>query len=114
MPTHRCEPSDYDAFAPPSDNALYTLNKYKSDPNRNLYCLDWDELSDDLEIFGNWRDPSMYQRIEFMLTPCNYVHTLNDYEGDTVTEQCNTNLTAQEEYLGNMLIVIYSSDQYFN
>ena len=67
-----------------------------------------------MKIFGNWRDPSKYQRLEFILTPCNYIYTLNGYDQDTVTDECIEDLEQQEEYLGNMQIVIFMSDQFFN
>ena len=114
FPYRKCQPSDYDDFSPPSETALYTLNKYKTDPNKNLFCLDWDELGEDVKIFGNWRDPSKYQRLEFMLTPCNYLHTKNGWEGDSIHESCIHDLKQQEDYLGNLMVVIFTSDAYFN
>ena len=64
------------------------LEKYKTDPLKNLYCIDWDELGDDIEIFGTWRDETKYQRIEFLLTPCNYIHTQQGWDGDFMHEEC--------------------------
>ena len=64
------------------------FENYKNDPNRNLFCIDWDELGDELEIYGNWRDASKYQRIEFVLTPCNYVHKELGWDGDFVPNGC--------------------------
>lgn len=64
------------------------FNKYKTDPNRNLLCIDWDEIGDDIEIYGNWRDASKYQRLEFVLTPCNYVHKKLGWDGDFVPDGC--------------------------
>ena len=66
-----------------------------------------------VDIYGNWRDPSKYQRIEFILTPCNYKHTRNGFN-DTVHESCIGDLEAQKDYLGNMQLVIYMSDFYFD
>ena len=89
-------------MAPPADNAVYALNRYKTDPNRNLFCLDWDESQDDLELYGYWTDRSKFQRFEFSMNPCNYLHVKNGWDGDTVHPDCVEDLQKQEEYLGNM------------
>ena len=44
-----------------------------------------------------------HQRLEVIITPCNYVHTeVSDY-GDTVPDDCETDLEKQFEYLGTSL-----------
>ena len=88
IPHRRCEPEDYDRFAPPADESLALFEKYKQDANRNLFCIDWDELGDELDIYGNWQDASKYQRLEFVLTPCNYVHKKHGWDGDFVPNGC--------------------------
>ena len=60
LPHRRCEPADFDKFYPPVEEAVQMLEWYKTDPNRNLFCIDWDELGDSVEIFGNWQDESKY------------------------------------------------------
>ena len=60
LPHRRCEPTDFDKFDPPAEEAVKMLEWYKTDPNRNLLCIDWDELGDNIEIFGNWQDESKY------------------------------------------------------
>ena len=93
LPFHRCRPEEYDDFATPSESAVYTLNKYKMDADRDLLCLDWDDLRDELEVWGYWTDNSSYQRIEFILAPCNYIHDKNGWQGDTIHEDCIADLT---------------------
>ena len=48
---HLCEPKDFEQFRSPhiSSQALY--NKYFNG-ERHLYCLDWDEVKDELSIWG--------------------------------------------------------------
>ena len=88
------------------------FEKYKTDPNRNLFCIDWDELGDDIEIYGNWRDASKYQRLEFLLTPCNYVHKKLGWDGDFVPDGCIEDLQQQKEYLTeSSRLVIFMSNQ---
>ena len=88
IPHRRCEPEDYDKFLPPMEEAIEMLEWYKTDPTRNLLCIDWDELGDDIDIWGNWQDETKYQRFEFLVTPCNYVHTALGYDGDSIDENC--------------------------
>ena len=43
-------------------------------PSKRLYCLNWDQLKEDeLSVYGVENDDN-YQRFEFILVPCNYVH----------------------------------------
>ena len=55
---HKCTAADLDEFAPPSNDSAALLEAYKTDPDRNLFCLDWDELGDDLAIWGVQDDAS--------------------------------------------------------
>ena len=88
LPHRRCKPEDYDHFYPPMEEASAMVETYKTDPTRNLWCIDWEELGDDIEVFGNWQDESKYQRIEFVVAPCNYVHTALGWDGDYIPEGC--------------------------
>ena len=54
-----------------------------------------------------------YQRWEFVLLPCNYVHKEFGDVGDTVHDECNSNHKEQMAYLGNMKVVVYVSDSNF-
>ena len=88
MSYRKCEPSDYDKLAPPADEAIDMLELYKTDPSRNLFCIDWDEHGDDLDIYGNWQDESKYQRVEFVLVPCNYLHNNLGWTDDFIPDGC--------------------------
>ena len=39
---HKCTAKDFDEFAPPAPESEDLLQTYITDPNRNIYCLDWD------------------------------------------------------------------------
>ena len=51
------------------------MEMYKNTETRHLYCIDWDEYSDQLAVWGNEADDYTYQRFEWVLVPCNYRHT---------------------------------------
>ena len=46
------------------------MREIRINEDRHLYCIDWTE---DLYILGDEQAPD-YQRIEFIVTPCNYIH----------------------------------------
>ena len=49
-------------------------------------CIDWD-VEHPYLIYGHEYDNN-HQRLEAILTPCNYVHDkINDY-GDSIPDQC--------------------------
>ena len=52
--------------------------------------------------------------LEFLIVPCNYVHTEFGDIGDTISAECIANHTAQMTYLGNMRLVVYMNEQIFN
>ena len=90
------------------------LEVYKSSPTRNLYCLDWDKFGDELAIWGVEDDEISYQRFEFVVVPCNYVHTEFGDIGDSVSSECIPDRDQQMEYLGNFKFVVLSTIQFFD
>ena len=60
IPHRRCRPDDFDHFAPVMAEAEGLLKQYKESPNRNLLCLDWDQVGDDLAIWGSTNDETSY------------------------------------------------------
>ena len=49
---HNCTAEDLEQFAPPIIDSELLLNKIIDDPDRNLYCFDWEELKDEMVIYG--------------------------------------------------------------
>ena len=83
---HKCTPAELDLFGEPSRESIAPLNNFKAGDKRYLYCLDWDNLQDgELSVWGVTNDDN-YQRWEFVLLPCNYVHAEFGETGDTVHE----------------------------
>ena len=68
---HRCTEEDYSKFNPVNPQSQFLFEEIKKGEKRGFYCIDWED--DDLYIFGDEYDKE-YQRIEFLLTPCNYIH----------------------------------------
>ena len=88
------------------------LNKIINDPDRNLYCFDWEELKDEMVIYGV-SSYTEFQYIDFALVPCQYNHTINGWMGDTIHPDCVWDRQAQMDYLGNMRALVYMTEQIF-
>ena len=98
IPYHKCTSRDFEMFPMPSSDSKALYDVYK-EGKRSLFCLDWDANGDDLTIWGEEHDLITYQRFEFNLVPCNYVHPNTD---DIRAEECIEDRLAQENYLRNM------------
>ena len=112
IPHRRCRAEDFDLFAPSGPSSLGLLKMYK-EGERNLYCLDWDLVGDDVVIRGDPNDEISYQRLEYLLTPCNYLHAEFGPTNDTIPKACNSSRQAQMDYLGNMRMVVFTDEQLF-
>ena len=110
---HVCTAEELDMFGEPAGDSVLPLEKYKGSGKQFLFCLDWDNIEiGDIAVWGVSNDDN-YQRWEFVLLPCNYVHKEFGDGNDTVHEQCNSNHDDQMAYLGNMNVVMYVSDANF-
>ena len=75
-----------------------------------FYCIDWDD-SVPYEIFGREKD-SDYQRLEAILTPCNYIHDYISQFGDSISPECKIDREKQFEYLDIIqLVVLYNYER---
>ena len=83
-------------------------------PGRGLYCFDWDKLGEDLNIWGNTGSDASYQRVEFILSPSNYVHKQIVDHGDSIHPECIADRKKQEDYLGTLKIDVLMDEQVFN
>ena len=61
---------------------------YKTSKTRHLYCLDWEKFGDELGIWGTENDEIVYQRFEYVLLPCNYVHAEFGPTDDYIKDEC--------------------------
>ena len=58
------------------------LKALREDPERGMYCIDWVD-DDPIEVFGYEFDDN-YTAIDVILVPCNYLHTMNGHQGDSI------------------------------
>ena len=98
----------------PDTDSAALLEKYRTDPDKYLYCIDWKKVGDKITIWGSQANQENYQRLEFVLVPCNYVHSYYGYEGDFIADGCIADLTKQVEYLNNMRMLVYTEEKQFN
>ena len=83
---HNCTDEDYDEFYPVKYQSAGLLQALREDPARGLLCLDWND-DDPIEIIGYENDDD-YARLEAVIVPCNYVHTMMGHEGDSIHPEC--------------------------
>ena len=86
LPYHTCTDDDYDKFYPVKKSSVSFLKKIRENPERGMFCLDWND-DDPIELIGDTHDDD-YTRLELLVVPCNYVHTMLDYQYDSVNPQC--------------------------
>ena len=79
-----------------------------------MFCLDWDKLGDDIAIWGTENDELNYQRFEYVLLPCNYVHAEFAQTGDSIADGCIADRDKQIDYLGNMRSIFLTTEQVFD
>ena len=113
VPFHKCTDEDYDQFYPVKRQSADLLKQIREDPERGLFCIDWNDEDEPIEIAGYEYDAN-YTRLDIMLVPCNYYHPSFDYTGDTISHNCNPNLTEQINYLGASKFIIYTNEERIN
>ena len=94
LPYHHCTAEELDKFAPPMQNSVGLFEVYKTSATRHLNCLDWEKFGDDLAIWGTENDEISYQRFEFVLLPCNYIHAEFGPTDDFIADECIANREA--------------------
>ena len=110
-----CTQEDLDSFAPPSDKSSGKFEQIVSNPDRGFYCLDWDTpVANDepLSIGGGWAYTDLSE-IDFILAPCNYIHTELGDIGDTVSDDCIADLDKQKDYLGPLELYVLANVETF-
>lgn len=109
---HQCSKEELNQFPEASSDSKMLLDRYKLG-ERSLFCLDWDQIGQELTISGIETNEN-YQRWEFFLTSCNYIHAEYVPIGDTEHEDCVKERSRQAEYLGNMRLVMLVTDYRFS
>ena len=71
---HICSENELNEIGVPSRDSTSVKHYMGQHQHRQLYCLNWDELEEEeLSVYGVENDDN-YQRFEFILLPCNYIH----------------------------------------
>lgn len=89
IPSRRCNETDWEQFPPPSKDSRDAFEDIKTNAKRGMYCMDM-KPEEKMEIFGNENNRE-YQRIEVIITPCNYINTEFGYKGDFIDPECVDN-----------------------
>ena len=55
-----------------------------------MFCIDWND-DNPIEIMGHEFD-SDYTALDIIIVPCNYIHTMFGYQGDSIHPECNGEL----------------------
>lgn len=112
---HACMPDELKLFGEPSKESEAPFKKlFQEGSKKYMFCLELDDLAEgELSIYGVENDDN-YQRWEFVLLPCNYVHVEFGQVGDTIHEKCISDRQKQMDYLGNMNIKIFVTDSLFD
>ena len=114
MPYHDCTAEEFDAFAPPSQDSVGLFEMYRTSSTRHLSCLDLEKFGDELAIWSTNQDEISYQRFDFVLLPCNYVHAEFGPTDDVIADECIADRDSQMDYLGNLIITILTTEEVFN
>ena len=51
-----------------------------------MFCINFED-EDEILITGEFGD-DYYSKLDVLLVPCNYLHTKNNYTGDSVSPEC--------------------------
>ena len=88
------------------------MKKIQDDPDRALFCIDWEKFGDQMDIYGvsHYTD---FQYIDMELVPCQYLHTFGGWTGDKVTPECLYDKEGAEDYMRNLRAYLYISEQRF-
>ncbi len=62
------------------------IDAMMANPKRGLLCID-EKALDGVQIYGD-EIHDEHQRIEFLLLPCNYLHTDTGWTGDKIHPEC--------------------------
>ena len=94
-----CNGAPIPPFAPGAHVCRSSVKvEMKEDPDRGMFCLDWDDEGP-IELINASSQDDGYARIDVTETPCNYVHAMLGYEGDSLSSECIGGLGSQEQYV---------------
>ena len=51
-----------------------------------MFCIDWND--DEPYNIKGYEFDDTYTHLDIVMVPCNYIHTMYGYEGDSVSSEC--------------------------
>ena len=88
---HKCTADELRSFKEPTRDTYNPLQRYIEGTDRYLFCVEQDAHENGtLSVWGLESDDN-YQRFEFNLVPCNYIHKQMGDIGDVIDPTCNSN-----------------------
>ena len=98
LPIYACRDQDFAKFYPIDEKSKSKLHAMKTDPKKQLYCIDWEQAQ--IELYGL---ESVGNASYFMVSavPCNQKLTMPFFGGvdDRISEDCIWDLDAQQDYI---------------
>ena len=73
VPVFPCRDEDFAKFYPVDDRSISRLNKMRSSPDKQLYCIDWETAQ--IELFG-LEVGNDYAYLDIAVVPCNQKETI--------------------------------------
>ena len=64
-----------------------------------MFCIDWNNADEPIQIGGEYEDDN-YSELDIILAPCDYIHTIGGYTGDSIHPECVRDLKKQWNYVG--------------
>ena len=109
---HECSIEELQKFPSPTSDSVGLMKRYKNSDHK-LFCVDQERYREILAIWSNENNEDDYQRFEFNLVPCNYVHAEIEPTNDFVAKECIADRYVQMNYLGNLRVVLLTTEQVF-
>ena len=91
LPFHRCTDADLGGFLPVEPTSVELLTAITTDPDRGLFCIEWDKS--EVNLHGN-ENKKNYEILEIMVLPCNMRQTHLGATEDNISDDCIADLDA--------------------
>ena len=82
---HICTEEDYKKFWPVDSRSQHRMDLIRTDPNRNLLCIDWETAGID---FYGLEESGTFSELDVAIVPCNLKNTMIGGETDSISEEC--------------------------
>ena len=91
IPYRRCTDTDLGEFLPVETTSVELLDAVTTDPDRGLFCIEWDKF--EVNLHGN-ENKKNFEILEIMVLPCNMRQTHLGATEDNISDECIADLDA--------------------